>query len=51
VNSGYGNDVILVGRDRTADAVHCGPGWDVAYLGCYDVADRSCERIVRSLED
>ena len=25
---------------RPRDAVHCGPGWDVAYVGRYDIADR-----------
>jgi hypothetical protein len=42
--------VIFVGGDKTADAVHCGRGWDVAYLGRFDVADRSCEKVVRALE-
>jgi Ca2+-binding RTX toxin-like protein len=50
VYGGYGNDIIRVGGDRTSDAVHCGPGWDVAYLGRYDIADSSCERVVRTLE-
>ena len=39
VYGGYGNDVIHVGGDNTPDAVHCGPGWDVVYLGRYDIAD------------
>jgi Ca2+-binding RTX toxin-like protein len=50
VYGGYGNDIIRVGGDRSSDAVHCGPGWDVAYLGRYDIADSSCERVVRTLE-
>jgi hypothetical protein len=39
-----------VSGDRTADAVHCGPGWDVVHLGRYDIADASCERVYRTLE-
>jgi len=31
--------------------VRCGRGWDVAYLGRFDVADRSCERVIRTFED
>jgi len=50
VYGGSGNDIIRVGGDRTSDAVHCGPGWDIAYLGRYDIADSSCERVVRTLE-
>lgn len=50
VYGGSGNDIIRVGGDRTSDAVHCGPGWDVAYLGRFDIADSSCERVVRTLE-
>jgi hypothetical protein len=44
------NDVIRVGGDKTADAVHCGRGWDVVYLGRFDIADASCERKIRNLE-
>jgi Ca2+-binding RTX toxin-like protein len=50
VYGGYGNDIIRVGGDKTSDAVHCGPGWDIAYVGRYDIADSSCERVVRTLE-
>ena len=50
VYGGAGNDVIRVGGDSAADAVHCGPGWDVAFLGRFDIADGSCERVVRKLE-
>ena len=38
VYGGSGNDIIRVGGDRMSDAVHCGPGWDIAYLGRYDIA-------------
>jgi len=50
VYGGYGDDVIVVGGDRRADAVHCGPGNDVTYLGRYDIADSSCEHVIRTLE-
>jgi Ca2+-binding RTX toxin-like protein len=50
VYGGWGNDEIFVAGDATPDAVRCGPGWDVVHLGRYDVADRSCEKVVRTLE-
>ena len=44
---GYGNDVIVVGYDNAADAVDCGPGWDVVVHGPRDIVGANCERRIK----
>ena len=41
------NDVIIVGYDKAADAVDCGPGWDVVTFGPGDIVSSSCERRIK----
>jgi Ca2+-binding RTX toxin-like protein len=46
--AGPGRDVLFArAPDNQVDIVHCGRGYDVAYIRAEDVADASCERVVR----
>jgi hypothetical protein len=36
--------VIIVAYDKAADAVDCGPGWDVVTYGPGDIVSANCEQ-------
>jgi trimeric autotransporter adhesin len=44
LNGGDGNDVLVGGFDAVLDVLHCGYGWDIAYVRPEDRTD-GCEVI------